>query len=167
MEVYRKIVSTLHDILLYAVSAGLVIMIVLTALEVVRRYYFGLSFSWSEELVRYLMIMVTFFGGAVAYRDKGLVALDLITGKFSKKGKAIAGLCTEVLTIIIVLLLLIYTVKAITQPAVYMQKSIGLKISMAVPWLSMPIGLGAMLVFAPEHFISIVEELSGGKGVAA
>ena len=159
MEVYRKIVSTLHDILLYAVSAGLVIMIVLTALEVVRRYYFGLSFSWSEELVRYLMIMVTFFGGAVA--------LDLITGKFSKKGKAIAGLCTEVLTIIIVLLLLIYTVKAITQPAVYMQKSIGLKISMAVPWLSMPIGLGAMLVFAPEHFISIVEELSGGKGVAA
>ena len=81
MKHYKRAMSALHNVLMVLVSAGLVVMICVTAVEVVRRYLFGLSFSWAEELVKYLMIMVAFFGGAVAYQDKGLVALDMLTEK--------------------------------------------------------------------------------------
>ena len=60
MKHYKRAMSALHNVLMVLVSAGLVVMICVTAVEVVRRYLFGLSFSWAEELVKYLMIMVAF-----------------------------------------------------------------------------------------------------------
>jgi len=167
MKFYKKGVSLLHTLMMILVSAGLVIMICVTALEVVRRYVFGLSFSWSEELVKYLMIMVAFFGGAVAYRDKGLVSLDLLTGKLSKKAQIVIELLSETVAVALIAMLFWFSLQSVLKPGVYRQISIGLKVSMAIPWAPLPIGFGAMLFFAPEHYYQLFSRLMGKDGEQA
>ena len=164
MKLYRKAMSVLHMALMALVSAGLVVMICVTAVEVIRRYLFGLSFSWSEELVKYLMIMVAFLGGSVAYQDKGLVALDMVTGKLTGRAKNAAGLAAELLTVVVIAALFFYSMRAILKPGVYRQISIGLGISMAWPWASMPIGFAAMLLFSVEHLYDWVTAMVKKEG---
>ena len=156
MKHYKRAMSALHNVLMVLVSAGLVVMICVTAVEVVRRYLFGLSFSWAEELVKYLMIMVAFFGGAGAYQDKGLVALDMLTEKLPGNLKTAVALLAEILSVLVIALLFKYSLQAILKPGVYKQISIGLGISMAYPWASMPIGFAAMLLFSVEHFYELI-----------
>lgn len=161
MKYYKKIMSALHNVLMVLVSVGLAVMICVTAVEVVRRYLFGLSFSWAEELVKYMMIMVAFFGGAVAYQEKSLVALDMLTEKLPPKLRTIVAVLAEILTVVVIALLFWASLQAIMKPGVYKQISIGLGISMAYAWAPMPIGFSAMLLFSVEHFHELIA--LGGK----
>ena len=163
MKYYKKAMMFLHNVLMILVSIGLVIMICVTALEVLRRYFFGLSFPWAEELVKYLMIMVAFLGGAVAFQDKGLVALDMLTCKLSSRMKTIVGLIAEIIAVIVIAVLLWYSMQAIMKPGVYKQLSIGLGISMAYAWAPMPIGFAAMLLFSVEHFYELITGAGQGE----
>ena len=166
MKYYRKVINGLHSLLMALVSVALAIMIIVTALEVIRRYLFGLSFAWSEELVKYLMILATFLGGAVAYQEYGLVALDLLTCKLPPRWKAICGLVSEILSVAVIAILFWLSMKAIMKPGVYKQISIGLGISMAIPWAPMPIGLASMLLFSVEHFYTLICGILGKEAKA-
>lgn len=161
MRYYQKAMLLLNKLLMVLVSAGLIVMIAVTAVEVVRRYFFGLSFSWAEELVKYIMIMVAFFGGAVAYQQKGLVALDLLTSRLPKAPRLVVGLLSELVSLALIVLLFVYSLQAVMKPGVYMQTSVGLGISMAYPWASLPIGFAAMILFSVDHFHQL---LTRGKG---
>jgi len=56
--------------------------------QVVARYAFQHSLSWSEEIGRYIFVWITFLGMVLAYRAGAHVALDLLLAHlrgFSKK----------------------------------------------------------------------------------
>ena len=53
-------------------------MVSIIFLQVVSRYFFSNSLSWSEELGRYLFVWMTFIGSAIAVRNKLHVSLDMI-----------------------------------------------------------------------------------------
>ena len=44
--------------------------------QVVFRYIFNNSLSWSEELIRYLFVWLTFLGGALAIKTRTHIAVD-------------------------------------------------------------------------------------------
>ena len=83
MRFIKKILDAIYIGVRYALAAILGFAILLTFFEVIRRYLFGKSFVWSEELMRYLFVYVGFIGGAAAFRDKGLACFDLVTKKIS------------------------------------------------------------------------------------
>lgn len=49
--------------------------------QVIARYAFSNSLTWSEELGRYLFVWMTFLGTALAVRNRSHVALDVLIGK--------------------------------------------------------------------------------------
>jgi TRAP-type C4-dicarboxylate transport system permease small subunit len=130
-------------------------MITITTIEVVRRYFFSQSFQWAEELSRYLMIGVAFLGAAVGYRKRDLVPLDLITSHLSPRLQLIIELIMEIVSFVILAALLYFSFKTVSSPIVYRQISIGLPISMAIPFATMPIGFTCMILFAVEHFMEM------------
>jgi TRAP-type C4-dicarboxylate transport system permease small subunit len=152
MTNFKKVCDIIEKILIIIVALFAAIMIIITTIEVVRRYFFSLSFQWAEELSRYLMINVAFLGGAIAYRHKGLIPLDLITGYLSGKLQLVIDIIMEVVSFVILATLVYFSIKTVMSPIVYRQLSIGLPISMGIPFASMPIGFGCMLIFAIEHF---------------
>ncbi|MCR5346486.1 MAG: TRAP transporter small permease [Fretibacterium sp.] len=61
----------------FCVAAFLVVSGVLFV-NVVLRYAFSASTSWAEELIRYLMIWITFIGGCVCVRRGAHIRMDFI-----------------------------------------------------------------------------------------
>lgn len=156
MSQYKRLCDGLQKLLIFIIAIFASVMIIITTVEVVRRYIFSESYQWAEELSRYLMVGLAFLGGAVAYRNKNLIPLDLITNMLPKKIQQILEFILEIVTVIILALLFSLSIQAVMSPVVFRQTSIGFPISMAIPFSSMPIGFGCMLIFAVEHFMDMI-----------
>ncbi|HBB28963.1 MAG TPA: hypothetical protein DC000_06910 [Clostridiales bacterium] len=163
MTKFKNICGALEKILLIIIGIFAGIMIIITTVEVVRRYIFSASFQWAEELSRYLMVGVAFLGGSIGYRKKNLIPLDLVTGKLPPKVQLILELVMEIISAAILALLFYLSMNSVLSPVVYKQKSIGFPISMAIPFSAMPIGFGCMLIFAFEHFMDMVKKIKEVK----
>lgn len=64
---------SLGDPLLAIILATIVIVMFF---QVVFRYIFNNSITWSEELVRYLFVWVTFLGAALCFKDQLNIGVD-------------------------------------------------------------------------------------------
>lgn len=69
-----------------ALLFGVIVCIMFT--QVVFRYIFNNSLSWSEELIRFLFVWLTFLGGALAINNKTHIAveffIELLPDKYLK-----------------------------------------------------------------------------------
>ena len=78
--------NSLVDKLLASIMATIVVIM---TMQVCFRYVFNNSISWSEEVVRYLFVWLTFLGSAVCFRDKTHIGveffLDLLPDGFRGK----------------------------------------------------------------------------------
>jgi TRAP-type C4-dicarboxylate transport system permease small subunit len=54
-------------------------------IQVLARYVFHHSFSYSEEIVRYLFIWATFLGIAVAFKQREHIAVTLLPANFRER----------------------------------------------------------------------------------
>ena len=66
MKFYTKLCDIVFNILKWVVAVVMVFRVLLTFVEVVRRYFLHRNWVWSEVLVRYLIVWCTFLGGAAA-----------------------------------------------------------------------------------------------------
>lgn len=57
-------------------------MVVIIFSQVLARYFFANSLSWSEEVGRYIFVWMTFLGAAIAVRNKMHVMLDMFVMRF-------------------------------------------------------------------------------------
>ena len=69
-------------------------MLVLVFVGVISRYVLHFSFSFTEELVCAMFVLLSTMGGALASKENGHYTLDLITGMMKqKKKKAVRKCC--------------------------------------------------------------------------
>lgn len=66
----KKINKTANQLAKFIVSFSFGAMTILIFMQVIFRYVFKESLSWSEELARYLFIWLTFIGASIATREK-------------------------------------------------------------------------------------------------
>lgn len=89
----KAILSRIEEVLCVI---ALVIMTVLTFANVIARYVFSASFSFSEEITTYLFVLLSLLGSAVAARRKahlGFTALiDIVPGNVRRIFHAISFL---------------------------------------------------------------------------
>ncbi|HHV79544.1 MAG TPA: TRAP transporter small permease [Firmicutes bacterium] len=130
------------------------IMTLVTSVEVIRRYIFGLSFPWAEELVRFLLVWVTFIGGSVAFKRGELVYLDLFVDKLSPTFKKVAKGIVTAVTLVFLLITLWLSIDYVRSPSITMQISPGMNVPMAYPYAAIPVGLSLMIVFCISNLLS-------------
>lgn len=66
-------------------SVCLVVMTVLTFANVVARYLFSASFSFSEEITTYLFVLLSMLGTAIAAKRRAHLGLSIITDAVGPK----------------------------------------------------------------------------------
>ena len=162
MKTLRKISDTVYKAIMYSVSAVLAIMVLVAFVEVIRRYLFGKTFLWSDDLIRYLIIYVGFVGGAAAFRDDNLASLDLVTRHFPQKLQTVLELLVNTIVLAIVVFLMHYSFGAIESPGIKYSVGTVLRIAMWIPYLALPIGFSAMIFFAIEKYIKLFTKLWKG-----
>ena len=80
-------------------SIGLLLISAIVFANVVARYFFDHSFAWSEELSRYIIVWVTFFGISSCARYDGHVCVDLLPNLLKGKAKQVQQIAVCILSI--------------------------------------------------------------------
>ncbi|MDR1573814.1 MAG: TRAP transporter small permease [Clostridiales Family XIII bacterium] len=140
------------------------VMLLVSLIEIVRRYVFGLSFVWADELIRYGMVVIASIGGAAAFREVGgLVAFDLIANKLKGRPGIVLHLTINTICFVFAIYIFEKAVHALQTPSIVNQVSIGLHISMFWPYLPIAIGMGLIAVVAVERYGRILRDIREGK----
>jgi TRAP-type C4-dicarboxylate transport system permease small subunit len=69
-------------------------------LEIVARTFAGTSFAWSEELSRYLLIWITYFGAAAVTRDRAHIRVELLIDRLNPAARRIVEMLVTLLCLI-------------------------------------------------------------------
>ena len=76
----------------FVMTILLILMAVIMGIQVLSRYAFGMSLSWSEEVTRYLFIWSAFISVSLCTKKFLAIKIDQFIKIFSKRGRAILGL---------------------------------------------------------------------------
>ncbi|MBR0596553.1 TRAP transporter small permease [Sinanaerobacter chloroacetimidivorans] len=164
MSIMKHISSIIARIGVWFVIASYGIMIVVTLIEVFRRYFFGQSFEWAEELVRFLLVSSTFIGGSVAYKKANLVFFDLLQNKLPKKKNDILNVINSFIILLFLLGVLKLGIDYTASPSIMLQKSPGLGMPMLIPYGAIPLGILFMVIFTVENLLERLQSVLGKGG---
>jgi len=130
-------------------AASLLLTTIILFVNVVLRYAFSASTSWAEELIRYLMIWITFIGGGVCVRHSAHIRMDFLLSFLPKWA---AGLLTRAVYLIAAgfcTALIVYSWQLVEFTIEMEQTSPAMGVPMWIPYLAMPLGSALMVL----HFV--------------
>lgn len=138
----------------------MVAMLVIIFSQVVARYVFQFSLTWSEELGRYIFVWMTFLGMTVAYRAGAHVALDIICAMLKNCARKTLETINDILVIILASAIVIsgYNLFLLGMR----QKSPALKLPMQWVYIIVPIS-GLLLLFFALRILWLRHKKSGGE----
>lgn len=158
-DMLRKVVRLIDGVnwlVGWALAALLTVMTVLITWQVVARYVFGNSLTFSEEVSRFSMVWMAMLGTAYAYRHGSLIAVDILgTAGGPAFGRALRILIAAISCIFAWVLL--KQGLNITE-RVSVQTAPSTRVSMA--WLYAAMPAGALLIMLNAVAI-IADELTG------
>lgn len=126
------------------VGALMVAMFLLVFVNVVTRYGFGFSFSWSEEIARFLMIWATFLGAGLALREGRHVAIEILQDRLPARARR--ALRITLAAVILAFLALITVIGAQFVAFGWSKVTLATQMPRGIPYLAIPLG-AAMLAF--------------------
>lgn len=131
-----------------------IIMIVASFWQVVSRYALGTPLQWTEELARYMMIIITFVGSANAlFRDEH-ITVDVITTTIkSSLAQEAIRLVSDIVVAAFCIAFAIWSLIYIPQVKASGLISPGLSISMVWPVAGMAIGAILMAIHSTSQVI--------------
>ncbi|MFJ7738728.1 TRAP transporter small permease [Lysinibacillus sp. NPDC097287] len=152
-----KVLNILSDALfkLEKLIAILLMSVILVSivLGVVFRYFINSPLTWTDELAIYMLIWLTFVGGSMSVKNGKAASLDLVFEKVNVLWQRIFLIVGYTFVTVFSTIVTYMAVKWISNPAVLTQISPGLKISMFLPYLSIPFGLFCLTIHAVNHLV--------------
>lgn len=134
------------------------VILVVALIEIVRRYIFGMSFTWADELTRYCIAAVAIIGGASCYNDVGgLVSFDLLQTHLHGKMRLLLEIVINTVVIVFSIYMLRKAIATTFTPSILKQTSIGLGISMAIPYSAIIIGLSLLILLAAVKYYKVFD----------
>ena len=160
LKAYSKFLDGIEKLIRALLFLTVAVMVVAMVYQVILRYIFSASNSWSEELCRYLFIYSVMFGAAIAVRRNSHLQIDVVTGLLSERMKKIITIIATAAGIVFLGFLFAYSI-TLCQTATRTM-SAGLPgVNMAMAYAAMPIGIVLMVLCSIEVIIRCIEELRG------
>ena len=145
----------------YALVGSFFFIVPLLFIQIVMRYVFAHSLSWSEELARYIFLWQIWIGSSYAVKREKHIRIDIIKGKMSE----LAGLKLEILVIIVWMMFSVFLVVKggilVYNNISLQQYSPALHLSMGIPYLSVPTGAALMFAHLVEKMILTRKRMLG------
>jgi TRAP-type C4-dicarboxylate transport system permease small subunit len=160
LRAVRGVERVLTNAALWVAMVGLGLMSFFTCYQVVMRFIFDQPSTWSEVLVRSIMIWTVYLGAAAAFREGAVIAAEFLVRAVPRPlGKAlqiVAGLLS-----IVFLVILVWTgIQMVGRTSTQVLAGLGISISWV--YLALPIG-GALATLAA--LVRTSELLEPGAGI--
>ena len=161
LNAYSKFLDVIEKIQKAILAVSVPVMVFIMMYQVILRYVFSNSNSWSEEVTRYLFIFNVMMAAAIAVRRNSHLQIDILINCFSPKLKRIFTIGATLAGIVFLALLFQYSLQLCAQAAANISPGVG--ISMSIPYAAMPIGIVLMILTSVEVVLKNVEELRFGE----
>ena len=157
LKAYSKFLNAIEKAERAVLALSMAAMVVLMLYQVILRYVFSASNSWSEELVRYLFILDVMLAASIAVRRNSHLQIDVLINCFSPKLKRIFTIAATLAGIVFLALLFWYSLDLCMTAT--SNVSPGLGIPMSIPYACVPLGAVLMILTSIEVVLKTVEEL--------
>lgn len=151
MQNFTKIATLLYRLTSTIAIAALIAMTLIVCANIFARSIFNASFSWSEEVARFLMIWAALCGAAMAVRRGAHFRMDLST-QFGLSSKWLNHLPSYSA---VGVGLLLFWQGIILVDLASMQLTTGTQIPMSIPYLCLPISGFLMVIFGVEALLGL------------
>ena len=145
-----SLIDKIEEILLVSMFA---LMVLIIFVQVIMRYIFNNSLSWSEELGKFLFVWLSWIGISIGAKRNEHIKITMLTDKLSPSARKIVDIVSEMIVIAICAVTTYYGISlVISQAPVFYA---GIKISMSWGYLSVVVGCILMILRSIISIISI------------
>ncbi|MDX1808633.1 MAG: TRAP transporter small permease [Sulfurospirillaceae bacterium] len=150
-----RFVSLINDIIdkqisLFVVSL-MILLSVLLSVSVFYRYVLNDSIYWSNEVARYILVYIVFFGATMAHKHKAHIRIDMILGALSHKNKKNIEILIGIIFLLFWVVVLVGSIKLL--PLFIIQKTATLEIPFAYPFAALPISALIWILYCTDDIL--------------
>lgn len=138
-------------------------IVLVIAIEVIRRFVLMYSSVWGEETARYAFIYLVWIGAAVAVRDRAHIRIDVITHMLPPRGAALVYLLADLLTVALACFAIYWSLDPVLVSWKYGNVTDGLRIIRVWFLLAVPFGFAIMLLRLAQSIRRDVADLREGR----
>ena len=139
----------------------LIVMTALTFANVIARYVFSASFSFSEEITTYLFVLLSLLGTAIAAKRRAHLGLTILTDAVSPQVRKTMNLVSYVLAVAFSGAIFFYGIKMVMNQRMLGQVTAGMQWPEWIYGSFVPFGAVFVVIRFAQAF---VEELKGTSG---
>jgi TRAP-type C4-dicarboxylate transport system permease small subunit len=143
----------------YFLVLSLVLLALVVFLQVVMRYVFQNSLSWSEEFARYLFLWQVWVGASYAAQKSRHLKVEALLTFLSARGRVVVELLATVVSIGFVIFLAYKSTEIAALVNATGQKTPALGIRMSIPYASVPVGMTLMLFRLAQNLYLVLRRL--------
>ena len=155
MKVYKKIMDVLAAAEKLILAASTLLILVLTVGNVFSRKVIHRSWSFTEELVVAVFVLITLMAAALACREGELVSLTLVTDRLPGKTKKPVVVLVTVLSVIFTVILFKYGMDKVLTQLANGKRTFVLNWPEWIFWSFVPIGAGCMILHLIEYCLDV------------
>lgn len=130
------------------------VMVVVMSVQVVARYVFNSSLSWSEELTRYLFIWSAFLSLPFTIRYGIALKIDHFLILLSKNAKRIVNIIGHILMLVFFIFMLLQSLDVVQSAINSGQKSPALGLPMYIVQVSSTVGFTLAIIRTVQSLIN-------------
>ena len=159
MRALRKIYDVFTKVERYCLFAIVFFATVAVVVNVIGRKFFGFSFNWLEELNRYILIICTFVGSAIATTQGLHPRMDMVVSLFKGRKNTVYEIVSAVILTVFLALMTFYAFKQLGTMVMFGAMTATLKVPVYVFFAFIPIGFCGMTVRSLVHLILLFMKL--------
>lgn len=153
MKAYKKLMNVIAAIEKITLVITMLLILALTVGNVFSRYVIHRSWSFTEEIVVAVFVLITLLAAALACREGELVNLTLVTNSLPEKTKKPLMILVTVLCVIFSLILFKYGLDKVITQLENGKRTFVLNWPEWIFWSFVPIGAGCMILHFIEYCI--------------
>ena len=138
-------------------------IVLVIAIEVVRRFGLAYSSVWGEETARYAFIYLVWIGAASAVRERAHIRIDVITDLLPPRGTALLYMFADLLTLILACATLYWTIAPVLTSIQFHSVTEGLRITRAWFLVAVPFGFLLVVVRTLQSMTRDIADLRAGR----
>ncbi|MCP4020428.1 MAG: TRAP transporter small permease [Desulfobacteraceae bacterium] len=135
----KKILDLIDRVENFTLVWTILALAIIGFVQVIARYVFNISFTWYEELGRYLGVFIAFLGGAIGVKTGSHFTMDLIVTHLGKRWQNIVSTLTAGMSCTFFLLVAWYSWKIVLRMYGYGTTSPTMQIPMYIAYLPIPV----------------------------
>lgn len=144
----------------YAYLASIIVV------EVIRRYVFSYASSWGEETAVYAFIWMTYIAAARGARNRSHLSIDIIRRHLGRTGKFLLHLLSDVCFLILAVVVIVTSLKAVSNSMQYQQTFQGADIPMWLAIVGVPTGWTLIVIRVCQRSLRTITLYRRGESEA-